>query len=397
MAVLSFLEARACVEREVRAALRPLSTETVDLLDSVGRILAEEVRADRDYPALARSVRDGFAIRAADVPGELHIAGEVRAGEQYTGAELPPHSAIEIMTGAPLPAGADAVIMVEHVIREGDRIRYDRTAKPGDFINPQGGESRAGTLLFAPGVRIEPFHIAVFASVGLPRLRVYSRPTVAILATGDEVIPLEKTPAPYQVRNSNASSVAALVSQFGGEPWVLPVAPDRYQETRDLIEQGVRSDLLLLSGGVSAGKYDIVEKVLADLGAHFYFDRVTIQPGQPLVFGRVRNIFCFGLPGNPVSSMITFRLFGSLALQLLAGAATVDLPLLSAPLTRDAKFRRGLTRFLPAMLDQEHRLTPVSTQGSSDSIAAARANCFLVTDPDREHYAAGELIRVLLK
>lgn len=396
VATLSFTAARECVERELRAQPCERCTETVDLEQVPGRVLAEDIHADRDYPPLARSVRDGYAVRAQDVPGELRLAGEVRAGEQYRG-RLEPGSAIEIMTGAPVPLGADAIVMVEHASRAGDRVRLDRPAKTGDFINSQAGECRQSEVVLPAGTLVDASHIAVLATLGCLSLQVYAKPGIAILATGDEVVPLEATPEPFQVRNSNACAVAAQVRTAGGDPWILPVAPDRYQETRDLIEQGLRSDLLLLSGGVSAGKYDIVERVLADLGAEFFFDRVAIQPGQPLVFGRTRSIFCFGLPGNPVSSMVTFRLFGALAVALLAGVREPALPLLQAPLTRPFRQKTGLTRFLPGRIDSQHRLTPLATQGSSDVFAAARANCFLVTDPEREAWDTGELIQVLLK
>jgi molybdopterin molybdotransferase len=219
---------------------------------------------------------------------------------------------------------------------------------------------------------------------------------VAILATGDEIVAVTDTPAPHQIRNSNSYSLAAQVRRAGGDPVILPVAPDDKDATAHLIAQGLNADLLLLSGGVSAGRYDFVESALADCGAEFYFDRVLIQPGQPLVFGRARGKFFFGLPGNPASSMMTFELFGRAALDLLSGANEAPLPLTLARLTRPFRHKPGLTRFLPAQVSGTE-VTPVDWQGSGDIPSLCRANAFLVADPNQAEYRAGDPIPVLLK
>lgn len=369
--------------------------ETVSLFEAVGRILAEDVRADRDYPPVARSVRDGFALRAADVPGELNVIGEVRAGESFEG-EVRAHQAVEIMTGAPVPRGADAVVMVEYVTRGGSSISTDQHLQPGDAINPHGSEAKAGDVVLSAGQVIDFARTGVLATVGRTAVAVYRKPTVAIIATGDEIVGIGDTPRDFQVRNSNACSLAAQVARAGGIPEILPVARDNYNSTREIVEKGLESDLLLLSGGVSAGKYDIVEKVLADCGAEFYFDRVRVQPGQPLVFGKARGRFFFGLPGNPVSTMVTFEVFARAALELLAGQKDPQLPFANARLAEPLKQKRGLTRFLPAILEN-CQVTPVRWSGSSDLFAAARGNAFLVTEPDTDSYEAGAQVRVLLK
>jgi molybdopterin molybdotransferase len=227
---------------------------------------------------------------------------------------------------------------------------------------------------------------------------VYARPKIAILATGDEIVEADETPLEHQIRNSNVHSLAVQVRRAGGDPEILPVARDNEVSTQALIERGLQADLLLLSGGVSAGKYDIVEPVLAKLGAAFYFDRVLIQPGQPLVFGTVQGKFLFGLPGNPASTMVTFELFARAAVEMLGGQAESPLPLLSTRLAFDFKHRPGLTRFLPARLSADGSLlTPIKWQGSSDISAIVRANAFLVADHDRESYQAGDWIQVLMK
>jgi molybdopterin molybdotransferase len=360
-------------------------------------VLAEGVVAYLDYPAAALSVLDGFAVRAADLPGELHVIGEVRAGETFAG-EVRSGEALEIMTGAPLPRGADSVVMVEHVTVSGDRVTVPRTLRGGENVSPQGCEARRGETLLEQGRRLGFAEIALLATVGRPRVPVFRKPQVAILATGDEIVEVDESPLDHQVRNSNAQSLAVQVTRAGGCPRILPVARDVYEATRELVEQGLRSDLLLLSGGVSAGKYDIVERVLADLGAEFFFDRVLIQPGQPLVFGRARDRFFFGLPGNPASTMVTFEIFARAAVELLGGKKEPILPQLWSKLTQDFRQKTGLTRFLPARVSANgSEVTPIRWQGSGDVPAMTRANAFLVTEPERESWAAGEWIRVLIK
>ena len=244
------------------------------------------------------------------------------------------------------------------------------------------------------GVRLDYAHLGMLATVGCASVPVFRRARVCVLATGDEVVPVEGSPEPHQVRNSNSYSVAAQVCAAGGVADVLPVAPDEYSATRALIERGLQSDLLLLSGGVSAGKYDIVEKVLADLGAEFYFDRVLIQPGQPLVFGRAAGTYFFGLPGNPASTMVTFAVLARAALELLSGLREPSIGLRLGRLSQQFRHKAGLTRFLPATLD-DTEVTPVSWQGSSDVSALAKANAFLVARDDRQQWEKGEVIEVL--
>jgi molybdopterin molybdotransferase len=389
---LTFEQARECVLREVG----PLAeTEAVDIVSADGRVAAEDVAADRDYPPFDRSARDGFAVRAADLPGELRVIGEVRAGDCFTGA-LAASEAIEIMTGAPVPAGADAIVMVEHTTRSGDRVRIERTQKSGDNFSPRGCEAHAGSPVIRSGQRLGFASIASLAMVGRQCVTVFRRPRVAILPTGDEIVEAGETPQPFQIRNSNAYSLAVQVRRAGGLPEILPIARDNYDATHALVARGLQADLLLLSGGVSAGKYDIVEKVLADFGAEFFFDRVKIQPGQPLVFGRAQSKFFFGLPGNPASTMVTFEIFARAAIERLSGAVETPLRLMRSRLTRDFRHKGGLTRFLPARLSADgSTVEPTGWQGSGDIPALARANAFLVADTDRESWSAGEDIRVL--
>lgn len=381
----------------VRRARLSTAVEEVPLLEACGRVLAEDVAADRDSPPVARSVRDGYAVRAADLPGELEIIGEVRAGERFAG-EVGPRQAVEIMTGAPVPAGADAVIMVEYTARHDGRVRIDRSAEPRQNINPRASEARAREVVLGTGARLDYTGTALLAAFGRTRVRVFRRPVAAIVATGDEIVEVDQRPAEFQIRNSNAYSLAAQVARSGGVPRIMPLARDTVEHTRSIAGDAFAADLVLFSGGVSAGKYDVVEEVLAGFGAQFFFDRVLIQPGQPLVFGRANEKFFFGLPGNPSSTMVTFEVFARAALELLSGQEEVHLHMPYARLTRDFRQHVGLTRFLPARLSPEGgEVTPVDWHGSADIPALTRANAYLVTDPDRPEYPRGEWIRVLNK
>jgi molybdopterin molybdotransferase len=394
---LTFVEARETVLGTVRHGRTHPAIEAIPLAEAAGRVLAADAAADRDWPALSKSVRDGYAVRAIDLPGPLEIIGEVRAGGRFAG-ELAAGQAVEIMTGAPIPSGADAVVMIEHTRREGGRVAIDRAAEAGQFINPQGCEAVAHEVLLHAGKRLDYADIALLAAIGQARVKVYRRPVVAIVATGDEIVEVHEIPQEFQIRNSNAWSLAAQVARAGGTPDVLPVARDTVEHTREAIARGLQADLLLLSGGVSAGKYDLVEQVLAEFGAEFYFDRVLIQPGQPLVFGRAAGKYFFGLPGNPSATMVTFEVLARAALELLAGQEETALPMPLARLTCDFRHRGGLTRFLPARWSPDgSEVTPVNWHGSGDIPALTRANAYLVADPDHAVYARGEMIRILPK
>ena len=400
--VLEFDEARRIVVAAVQSLTRARNIESVDLAQAHGRVLAEVVRADRDYPALRRSLRDGFAVQSSDVPGTLRVRGEVRAGEPEQDL-LQPGEALEIMTGAPVPADADAVVMVEHVQRingsNGEAlVKIDGTAEPDQFVNEQGAEAKRETVLIPAGTKLDASHIATLAMTGHAAVRVEARPRVAILATGDEIVEIEDQPKPHQVRNSNSYMLASLVRTTGGEPTILPVARDTRQALRPLLERGLEHDMLIVTGGVSAGKYDLVKPELRDIGVSFEFERVRVQPGQPTAFGTHASKPVFGLPGNPGSTLVTFQLFARAAIEILAGVETPILPLLSAQFEAPFRHKLGLTRFLPARLtDDGQRLTHIPWQGSSDIPALARANVFLVADHDRETWDVGDSIRVMPK
>ncbi|MGH9344082.1 MAG: molybdopterin molybdotransferase MoeA [Terriglobia bacterium] len=400
--ILTFDQALELLRKEIsRAAIHP-SVETVPLEQALGRTLAEDPSADRDYPPFPRSARDGFAVRSADAVAAtvtLRLAGEARAGGFFEGS-VGPGQCVSIMTGAPVPKGADSVVMVEYTRVEGGEVTLLRPAVALDNIVPQGSEAVAGTRILPRGKVIGPGAIGLLASIGAAQVRVFKQPEVAILPTGDELVPVEAAPRWFEIRNSNSASLAAQVSLAGGRARPLPIAPDNEEHIKRRILDGLSSDLLLLSGGVSAGKYDLVEKILGELGAEFYFDGVAIRPGKPVVFGRVRNKFFFGLPGNPISTYVTFQVFAQPVIRVLGGAAFESPLFLSARLSRAVKRREGLTAFIPALATRENGepvVAPVAWQGSGDVAGFPAANCFLIVYPDREPPQAGDWVDVMLK
>jgi molybdopterin molybdotransferase len=446
--VLSFEDAYEVVRERCRqivaAGDRP--SEEVLLMQAVGRVLAEPITADRDFPPFPRATRDGFAVRVEDLAGGLtllRVVGQVRAGDSY---DLPLASgeAVEIMTGAAVPVGADAVVMVEYTerkTREIDRkeregtqrksenrgsiadddhildiaghaepeveekktedfVEVQRAVTSGENVVPSGAEAHAGQELLPRGARLGSAQIALAAAAGKASVKVYRKPKVAILSTGDELVEVAEKPGPSQIRNSNSYSLAALVTEYGGEPVQLPIAPDEESKLTELIHEGLKADMLLLSGGVSMGKFDLVEQALKSLGAKFFFTGALIQPGKPVVFGEVGSIPFFGLPGNPVSVMVTFELFARQMVEALSGAEPERLQSAKAKLRKEFKTKTGLTRFLPARLNgalDDPEVEVVPWQGSGDMLAAARATCYLVVPSDREKLAKGEMVTVVLR
>ncbi len=411
--VLDFEQARGVVMEHAHeiARARTPHEEQVSLLASLGRVLAEPMVADRDLPPFPRATRDGFAVRAADIasaseaqPVALRVVAEIAAGTRAALPGVERGQAAEIMTGAPVPAGADAVVMVEHTHRSGDAVLVQRPVRAGENVVPQGAEAKSGQQLLTRGTRIDQAAIAVAASAGKQALAVFVKPRVAILSTGDELVEISATPGPHQIRNSNSFSLAAQVLEAGGEPVLLPIAKDDLSSLRRLVEEGLKTDLLLLSGGVSMGKHDLVEQVLAEFSAEFLFTGALIQPGRPVVFGRARTTgrktYFFGLPGNPVSTVVTFELFARAIVDALSGTLPAPLRFAQVRLKSEIKTKTGLTRFLPARLGGSHERTEVELvrwQGSGDMVAAASADCYVVIQPDRESIAAGEMISILMK
>jgi molybdopterin molybdotransferase len=410
--IVEFDEAVEIVLRQA-AGLDSLSMETMGLLDCAGRVLAETMVSDRDQPPFDRSTRDGFAVRAAEVAdAKLKIVGQVRAGERWQGGTLERGAAIEIMTGAPVPEGADAVVMMEHLERLDGAVRLlgERTIRAGENIVPQGREARQGEDLLAARTTMRAAEIALAAGCGRTELKIFRKPLVAIVATGDELVELNTPPGEQQIRNSNSYGLATMVTDAGGWPGRLKIARDVREELWERVAQGRMWDLLLLSGGVSMGKYDLVEEALAEFGAEFFFTGVKMQPGKPVVFGRLPKLenargagpacYFFGLPGNPISTQVTFHCFVEPLLRAIGGGWVQGPRFVQATLAEEVAGKGGLMRILPARLTADRvqpKVRVVGWQGSGDLAANARANCYAVLPPDKERFAVGDVITILLR
>lgn len=387
----------------VMAHTPALPAESVALGDALGRVLAADVCSGADLPPFDRAAMDGYALRSADVtgvPATLRVAGLVAAGRPRECA-LEPGQAVQIMTGAPVPEGADAVLQVERTrsLDGGARVELLAPVEPGLNVAPRGSEVRAGEVVLERGHWIDPAAIAVLATVGAARVEVGRRPRVAVLATGDELVDVADAPQPGQVRDSNGPTLLALARLAGADPWPLGrVADDGPRLARRLAE-GLQADVLLVSGGVSEGVYDLVEPALAQLGVERFFERVAVKPGQPLVFGRRGTTLVFGLPGNPVSTQVTFELFVRPALLKMQGAAVPTRPLLEARLAAPLANRSRRRNHLPVRLRCEGGglvAHPVRSQGSADVRAHAQAHALVVLEPERTRAEAGERVPALL-
>ncbi|HEY0702598.1 MAG TPA: gephyrin-like molybdotransferase Glp, partial [Candidatus Acidoferrales bacterium] len=366
----------------------------------LGRTLGENIRADRNYPPFNRASRDGFALRAADAPeigARLRLIGESRAGAPFDGT-VEPGTCVQIMTGAAMPRGANTIVMVEYARIEGDSVIVDKVPHAAEHFVLEGQETRVGESVVDKGKRLGYAELAMAAQVGRSQVLVAKKPRVAILSTGDEVMAVDQPVKKFQIRNSNSISLAAQVALAGGEPWMLGNAPDDLVKLRARLEEALDADIVVVTGGVSAGKYDHVEQVLRELGAEFYFDAVAIRPGKPAVFGFCKNRPVFGLPGNPVSTMVTFELFVVPAIELLSGFTPYPLTLLKAKLAHPLDEKPPLAHFVPARLSWpggEPTVEAIHWEGSGDIGSVVRGNCFLAVHESKLKYAAGEWASVL--
>lgn len=402
------------VLERILSGLQPLTGETVDLLEALGRVLAEDIRADQDVPAFASSAMDGYAARAADLAGasaeqpvRLTVVADIPAGVRPD-ITVRAGQAARIMTGAPLPDGADAVIRVEDT---SDRWTSDGEAplpqfvevfvapRPGRDVRQPGESIRAGERALARGIALRPADIGVIAALGCAVAPVVRRPRVAILSTGSELVPPGSALAPGQIYNSNGFMLAALVREAGGEPLVVPTALDTVDDVRRRFDEALAQapDLIISSAGVSVGTHDVVRTVIDALG-HIDLWRVNIRPGKPLAYGQVRSVPFFGLPGNPVSAMVTFEVFVRPAVERLSGAAAGGAAMVEAALAEDVRSdgRRSYLRVRLARDGEQWRAHPLGTQSSAELLALARADGLLILPEGIRHAAAGSRYPVRL-
>jgi len=402
-AVLTVQSARKVVLgncEKIPQALLPI--DRVPIFDSYCRVLAESVVLDRDQPPFARAMRDGFALQAGsveEVPATLQCIGEVKAGE-VSKLTVQPGQVVQIMTGAAVPAGADAVVMVEHTSRLTEAaVSVLRAVRTGENVAPCGSERKAGEMVLTPGRRIAAFDMAVLATVGKVEIAVYRRPVVSILATGDELVRVEEVPGPAQIRNSNSFSLYAQARGCGAVPRVLETAGDNLSELKRQIQVGLESEVLLVSGGVSMGKYDLVEQAFQEAGVEIHFDAVSMRPGKPTVFASRGPHWVFGLPGNPLSTFVAFELFVKPVLQALQGMPAETMPLIEATLHADVAEKSGRSAFLPARVISRPgglEITPVRWKGSADIFGSAEANALLVVPQEVARVSRGERVQALL-
>jgi molybdopterin molybdotransferase len=380
--------------------------EEVPLAEAVGRVLGGDAISDLDLPPFDRARMDGYAVRGADTAGaspdrpvRLRSIGEAVAGRAFEG-RVEVGEAVRIMTGAPVPAGADAVEKIE-VIRMLDNgwIEIEAPAGPGQFITPRAIEARAGEVMVKAGERITPSVAAVLASFGHARVIVSRRPRLALLSTGTELVEVEVKPAPSQIRNSNTYSLAGFAQQAGAEIMSMGIVQDDFDATQKAILHALsRSDVVLLSGGVSMGDYDLVKPALKKIGAEVFVERVAMHPGKPTVFAKFREKIIFGLPGNPVSVAVSFHLFAHPALLKMQGANEIYLPRIRAYTSRPVKGAPPRRSHQPARLvirDGRVQAEPLKWSGSSDLVAFMRADALIVVPEDRQSLEEGELVDVI--
>lgn len=388
----------------VLGATPVLGAEVVPAGAAAGRVLAEEVRADRDSPPFDRSAMDGYALRSGDAaqPGAvLEIVDTIAAG-RVPSRRVGPGTAARIFTGSAIPEGADAVQMQERteLLAEGKQVRILEPVPPGANIRRRGEEVRAGEIVLRPGCRLGGAEIGVLAWTGRDPVRVHLRPRVALVATGDELVDAGETPAEARIRNSNTPMLRVLVDAAGGIPEDLGIARDDGGELPERLERGLRSDLLLVTGGVSVGDRDLVRPALEALGAQVTFHGVAIQPGKPTVFARRGETLVFGLPGNPVSCFVIFHCLVVPAIRKLGGALDPGPSLVRAALAQPVRRNPRRLQFLQARLEtgpEGFRAAPVATTGSSDLHSCTRGNAMILVPPGEGALSAGEQVDVLLR
>ena len=384
----------------------PNASQEIALKESIGRVLLDPIISDIDLPPFDRARMDGYALRSADIshastdtPACLREIGEAVAGRAFDGV-VNSGEAVRIMTGAPVPEGADSVQKIEVINVNNGIIEISEPTVQGQFITPRGIEAREGQVMVETGERITPAMTAVLASFGYASVKVAKRPRMILLSTGSELVEVSEKPQASQIRNSNTYSLAGYAAAAGAEILRTGVVKDDFDATRKAITEAVESaDVVMLSGGVSMGDYDLVKPVLRDLGAEIFVEKVAMHPGKPTVFAKIGETLIFGLPGNPVSVAVSFHIFASPALLKMQGAREINLPRAYAYVTRKVKGAPPRRSHQPAQIiirNGRAEAEPLKWSGSSDLVAFMRANALIVIPENQASVEAGELVEVIL-
>jgi len=384
--------------------IRPLRAEKVDIGSTLGRVLAEDVLAFRPNPPWDNSAMDGYALRAVDAllasketPVRLKVIYDLPAGK-VSRKRVGKGEAVRIMTGAPVPQGADAVVMVENTEAGPDSTVFIRSrVREGDNIRRSGEDFQKGDTVLKKGSVIRPADILMLATTGRAEVKVYRRPTVSVLSTGDELTEIGERPGKGKIPNSNGYALSALVEECGGVPVQLGIARDNRKSLFSKLKRAVKADCVITSGGVSVGDYDLVKDVLEEMGSAMRFWKVAIKPGKPLAFGVIGGRPAFGLPGNPISSMVAFEEFVRPALLKMTGRSEIFRKTFPARITKDVAIKPGRMNFLRGSLtvkDGEYTVAPLEGQGSGIVSTMVAANAFIIVEPSSTGFKEGDTVRV---
>jgi molybdopterin molybdotransferase len=397
------IEVREAV-RILSEAVKPLGAVEIPLEQVSGRVLAEAVVADRDFPSTDRSAMDGFAVRSADLEGSermLAVAGELRAGAPAAGVEVGSRQAVRIFTGSVMPPGADAVVMVERTIEdfEAGTVTIAGQVLKGAHIRLRGSETRSGDRVLEPGTLIHAAEVAALAAVGKTDVAVYDQPAVKVIATGDELVEPDRRPLDHQLRNSNGAVMLAQLRELELSGSYLGIAPDSRGALEAVVRRGLSADVLLLTGGVSAGKYDLVGRALMEAGMELLFHKVAVKPGKPLLAGCCGSCLVIGLPGNPVSAYAGFAIFVAPALRKMMGARRWMNQEITARLEHRVSCRQQRTTYRLARLEPDHNgftARIIRSSGSGDVLSMTRANGFVITPAGVGDLEPGTELQALL-
>ena len=400
--MISVVEARDTILNRVR----PIGVERVDIVSGRGRVLAEDVHATRNQPPWDNSAMDGYAVRAADTvpaspntPAELEIVEDLPAGYVAKRA-VGPGQAIHIMTGAPVPEGADTIVRVERTLRVDERrVRVLQPVEPGTDLRRAGEDIREGDLIIPSGTLIRPAEVGLLASTNRSQVSVYRRPQVAVLSTGDEIVDVDEPLEDGKIVDSNGYALTALVADAGGVPLRLGICPDTQEALEQVLRDGLVADAIITSGGVSVGEYDYVKAALEAVGTSMAFWKVSMTPGRPLTFGAIDETIVFGLPGNPVASMVTFELFMRPALLKMQGYTHLYRPTIKAVLQEDITKSLGRKQFIRVTLEQRDGTffaSRTGAQGSGILRSMSIADGLAVSHEEQEFMEAGQEIEVML-